>query len=67
MADPSEIPFGWTLTYDEVSNNVFEMRLGWERGPYVETKGHDFDTMLKWCIESAKDIEDQLRRKEKNT
>jgi hypothetical protein len=63
MENKLEIPLGWKLTYAEVSNNVYEMRLTWELGPMVETKGDDFDGMLSWCIESAKDIEDQLRQK----
>lgn len=63
MENEPAIPAGWKLTYDEISNGVYVMRLAWDRGPIVETKGCDFDAMRTWCIESAKDIENQLRRK----
>lgn len=53
----------WKLTYDEVSNSVYEKCLIWERGPLVETTGTDFEGMLAWCIKSALDIEDLMRRK----
>ncbi|GAA3920588.1 hypothetical protein GCM10022406_03650 [Hymenobacter algoricola] len=63
MENMPELPPGWKLTYDEVSNSVYEMRLTWERGPMVETKGTDFDGMLAWCVKSALDIEDLMRRR----
>jgi hypothetical protein len=63
MKNLPELPAGWKLTYDEVSNGVYKMCLTWERGPKVETTGTDFEDMLAWCITSARDIEDLMRRR----
>jgi len=61
MEEEKRIPIGWTLTYQEVSNNVYHMRLRNDRGPSVETTGVDFDQLLVWCIASARDIDDQRK------
>jgi hypothetical protein len=63
MEQKKAIPTGWKLTYAEVSNNVYNMRLVSECGSCVETKGSHFDEMLAWCIESALNIDDQVRQK----
>ena len=60
MGDLPELPLGWKLTYDEVSNGVYTMQLMWDRGPKVETTGTDFEGLLAWCIASAHDIEDLM-------
>ncbi|SFQ78773.1 hypothetical protein [Hymenobacter arizonensis] len=67
MKNARDIPASWKLTYEEVSNGVYKMRLTWERGPFVETSGTDFEGLRAWCIESARNIEDQLRRKDLST
>ena len=63
MDDRLERPPGWKLTYDDVSNGVYEMQLAWDRGPKVETTGTYFEDMRAWCIKSALDIEDLMRRR----
>jgi len=63
MENLPKLPLGWKLTYDEVSNGVYEMQLTWDRGPKVETTGTDFEGMLAWCIASAHDVEDLMRRR----
>ena len=63
MENLPELPPGWKLTYDEISNGVYEMRLTWECGPHVETTGTDLESLVAWCIASARDIEDLMRRR----
>ncbi|HEX8659417.1 MAG TPA: hypothetical protein VF690_17895 [Hymenobacter sp.] len=62
MEQARDLPAGWKLAYAEVSNGVDQLRLTWGRGPFVETSGTDFEGLLAWCIESARDSEDQLWR-----
>jgi hypothetical protein len=62
MDQKKAIPTGWKLTYAEVSNNVYNLRLISEGGSCIETKGSDFDEMLAWCIDSALNIDDQVRQ-----
>ena len=64
MENRPEIPPGWELTVDEVSSNVYEVRLTWDRGPLVETKGTDVEGMVAWCVQSARTIEDLMRRRD---
>jgi hypothetical protein len=62
MEQKKAIPTGWKLTYTEVSNSVYNMRLTREGGSCVETKGSEFDEMLVWRIDSALHIDDQVRQ-----
>ncbi len=63
LHDLPELPPGWKLSYEEVSNGVYEMQVTWDRGPKVETTGTDFEEMKAWCIKSALDIEDLMCRR----
>lgn len=56
----NDIPKGWKLSYQEVSNNVYEVQLISETGLTVETTGDDLDNLIKQCVESADEIDQQL-------
>lgn len=60
MNDGIIVPIGWTLSYEETSNNVYKMRLTSDWGPVVEITGTNFDELVDWCIDSAKEIDVQL-------
>lgn len=60
MNDDIEVPDGWRLSYEETSNNVYKVRLTSYWGPAVETTGTNFEEMVKWCINSAQEINIQL-------
>ncbi|TGD82542.1 hypothetical protein [Hymenobacter wooponensis] len=58
------IPTGWTLTYDEPSNNFYHVRLTSEYGPEVEMNGGaDLEELVSCCIEDAKEFDKQLQVK----
>ncbi|WP_022826332.1 hypothetical protein [Hymenobacter norwichensis] len=64
VKDFPTIPMGWTLTYDERSNGVYQVRLTSERGPQVETTGAaDLEQLVLECIKDAKAIDEQLQQK----
>lgn len=55
------VPDGWTLSYEEVSNNVYKVRLKANYGSVVEITGDsDFEGIVARCIESAKEIDKKL-------
>jgi hypothetical protein len=54
------IPSGWTLSQQEVSNGVYNVRLTAYFGSTVEMTGTEIDELLASCIESAKSIDKQL-------
>ena len=56
MEDIDGVPDGWKLSYEEVSNNVYKVRLIADYGSVVElTDQNDFEVIVSCCIESAKD------------
>lgn len=56
------VPDGWTLSCEEVSTNVYKVRLKADYGSVVEITGdNDLKRIVARCIESAKKIDRQLR------
>ncbi|SFF36886.1 hypothetical protein SAMN05216167_1566 [Spirosoma endophyticum] len=56
------VPDGWTLTYQEVSNNVYTVHLVTNFGSVVETTdSDDLDSIIAHCVESAREIENRTR------
>jgi hypothetical protein len=51
----------WTLRYEEVSNNVFEVELLDNLGRRVVTTDHNLKEAVKTCISYAFDIERKLK------
>lgn len=62
MKHSEAIPPGWKLRWDELANQVYQVRLKGENGLTVEMSGHDYDELLSQCVESVKEIEQQLER-----
>lgn len=50
----------WTLNFDEVSNNVFQVELTDKFGRKSGTTDHDLESAIETCISYAFDIEKQL-------
>jgi hypothetical protein len=61
-----QIPAGWKLSYEEVSNNVFKITLVSSHGSKVEKTGANFEQILADCIESAGGIDKQLSHRAKH-
>ncbi len=61
MKDVKEIPAGWTLLYEEVSNNVYKVSLKANHGSIVELTGCNFENIVARCTESAKELDKHLR------
>lgn len=52
------MPDGWTLSYQEVSNNVYIVRLMANFGSVVKiTDSSNFESIIDRCVESAEEIE----------
>lgn len=58
----SELFLGWTLHYEEVSNNVYQFKLTDNSGRQAGCKDHDFERGIETCVSYAFDIEKQLNR-----
>ncbi|TGE08388.1 hypothetical protein [Hymenobacter fodinae] len=57
------VPTGWTLTYNELSNNFYHVLHTSEYGPAVEKNGSDLEQPISRCVEDAKEIDKQLQVK----
>lgn len=53
---------GWKLKLDEVSNNVYEIKLLDESLREASTKDHDLERGIRQCAEYAFDIEKQISK-----
>lgn len=62
MQPTAVIPPGWKLNWNQLSNQVYQVRLASQMGLTVEMAGHDFDELVSQCVESVKEIEQQLAR-----
>ena len=56
----SELVDNWTLHFEEVSNNVYQVELTDKFGRKSGTTDHDLDRAIETCISYAFDIEKQL-------
>ena len=56
----SELVDNWTLHFDEVSNNVYQVELTDKFGRKSGTTDHDLDRAIETCISYAFDIERKL-------
>lgn len=56
----SELVDNWTLYFDEVSNNVYQVELTDKFGRKSGATDHDLDRATETCISYAFDIEKQL-------
>lgn len=56
----NDIPKGWKLSYQEVSNNVYEVQLTSETGLTVEMTGDDLDNLVMQCVEWTDEIDQKL-------
>lgn len=56
----SELVDHWTLHFDEVSNNVYQVELTDKFGRKSVTTDHDLDKAIETCMSYAFDIEKQL-------
>ncbi len=56
----SQLVGNWTLHFDEVSNNVYQVELMDKFGRKSGTTDHDLDRAIETCISYAFDIEKQL-------
>ncbi|QJD80295.1 hypothetical protein [Spirosoma rhododendri] len=54
------IPSGWTLSQQEISNGVYHVRLTAYFGSIVEMMGTELDELVAHCVESANNIDKQL-------
>lgn len=55
------VPEGWILTYRELSNNIYEVRLLSKHGSLFEMTGSgDFEGLVARCIKSANEINNQV-------
>ena len=57
-----DIPSGWTLSQQEISNDVYHVRLTAHFGTTVEMIGTEIDELVARCVESANNINKQLGR-----
>lgn len=55
-----DIPSGWTLSQQEVSNGVYHVQLTAYFGSIVEMTGTELDELVARCVESANSIDKQL-------
>ncbi len=63
MRNGQEIIKGWVLLYEEVSNNVFKVRLTDSYGRIVESTGTDLEILVEENKSSALNIEKQIKEK----
>jgi hypothetical protein len=62
MKNGTEILTGWTLSFEEVSNNVYKVKLTDKFGREVETTDFDLDKALTTVEKYAFDIEKQISK-----
>jgi hypothetical protein len=53
------IPNGWTLSQQEISNGIYQVRLTAYFGTIIDMTGTDIDDLMARCIESANSINKQ--------
>jgi hypothetical protein len=63
MQNGQEIIQGWFLTYEEISNNVYKVRLTDAYGRIVEATGTDLEKLVEENKVSAMKIEEQIKEK----
>jgi len=56
----SKIIDGWTLHFEEVSNNVYKVELIDNLGRQASTTDHDLEKAIETCLSYSFDIERQL-------
>ena len=58
-----KIPLGWELRTEEISNNVYKVELRDEYGRVVGCTGADLETVLKSCVQYAREVDEQVKQK----
>jgi len=60
LGNNSKIIDGWTLHFEEVSNNVYNVKLIDNYGRQTSTTDHDLERAIETCLSHSFDIERQL-------
>ena len=62
-----EIPLGWKISLDEVSNNVYKVELRNTNEQMVSDTSHDLKASLEKCIQGAVEIDVQMKHLSKSS